>query len=158
MYGRVWRWAHRGSPALVILGISTLLACQREREIDTLLADYFVAYDARAAAFCHCFSTFVGYASTNDCEDAQALDPVQTGCITGIFAPDPDDPPPEFSSAPAIACLTEVESDHRTCLGELICEDIKGLDDCINARNEALLACPRLSEDDTGKFEQCLLL
>lgn len=133
-------------------------ACAHEPDVQTLLERYFLAHDDQAATFCGCFHELIGYADGDTCADGREFDGVQRGCITGIFDRDPDDERQEFSSAPALECMTAVDSDYAACMRALACDDLEGLDACIEQRNEALLDCPRLSEDDTEDFEQCLLL
>lgn len=131
-------------------------ACGDESDTHKLLEQFYDARDGRVVAFCNCFHDLWGYGSSATCEEEQKLDPSQIGCLDGIFERGPGDPPREFSSGPALQCLTKLEDDYAACISGLACGDKDGLDACIEARNEADLACPRLSEDDTEEFQKCL--
>lgn len=140
-------------------GLGLLLhACATESEVQDALDRYYIAYDARASTFCACFHGLVGYGEIDACQSGLDLTQSEKGCIDGIFALDPDEPAREYSPAPAIDCIAEVEVGYGECLAALGCEDLKGLDDCIRERNKAIVDCPRLSTSDSKEFETCHLL
>ena len=135
-----------------------LAACAAESNIQGLLDGYYAAYDERATVFCSCFHALVGHSDPERCSERWVLTASQKGCIDGIFEARPDELQQRYSPASAIECLTATELDYAACIEALACDDVDGANKCINARNEAILECPRLSAADSEEFEKCRLL
>lgn len=144
--------------AALLAALGTGCTAGSESAVEASLDRYYAAYDTRAAAFCACFHDLVGYADAETCLDGWELTASEKGCIDGIFVEEPDEPPRQYSPAPAIDCLAEVEQVYAACLTGLACDDFEGLNACIRERNAGVLECPRLSTLDSGAFETCWLL
>lgn len=150
-----------GALVAVVVGgfvsLASLAGCGSE--MDRAVDDYVAARESRGATFCACFYELIGYDEEATCTEAYKFSSTEIGCLKGIFE-DREDPGEHdrFSSKPAIECLATVEREYERCLNALKCEDLEGLDECISDYNDAIVECPRLSEDDTEDFDNCLLL
>ncbi len=120
---------------------------------------YLDARDERVAAFCQCFGPLIDYAdedgvySTREyeqCVEGEQLEVHQRSCITGMYTSDAEFPPDV-----AFDCLTAAESDYKSCLNKLSCDDTPGLESCIDRYNNKRDNCPRMSTNDEETFERC---
>lgn len=127
--------------------------------MDRAVDDFVWAREARGRAFCGCFFGLIGFDDAPTCGAAYEFSSTEVGCLKGIFDNGEEAEGSErFTSEPALECLTAAEEAYGGCLVGLACDDYKGLDGCIAEYNAALVECPRLSEEDTEDFDNCLLL
>ena len=142
---------------LLVALVSTAgpLGCSQPRSID----GYFAARDERVVEFCWCFGSLIGYRSEDgqygelerqQCIAGEQLEDHQRACMSSIY--EQEDP---FEPDQAFDCLSEAETAYARCIEPLSCSNRGGLDECIDAYNDAREDCPRMSTNDEETFAKC---